>query len=278
VRESMRRNRWRLFAGAAVAVILAVQPATADDADTCAKAFSGDEAIAACTRLISSGRYNGRDLAIIYTNRGNAWGGDLDRPIADYKIRDYDQAIRLDPTYVPAYIKRGYAWGSKDLDRAIADYTEVIRLDPTNALAYYYRGYTWGAKGDNERAIADYDQAIGLDPNARALTVRCRAHAIAGNLPQALSDCDEAYRLRPNDGYTMASRCFIYLRLGRLDDAIVEYDAAAKRSSSTAFTLFGRGIAKQRKGDTAGGDADMIAAKIINPKIAKESATKYGLQ
>src|SRR6266850_412480 len=98
VRESMRRNRWRLFAGAAVAVILAVQPATADDADTCAKAFSGDEAIAACTRLISSGRYNGRDLAIIYTNRGNAWGGDLDRPIADYKIRDYDQAIRLDPT------------------------------------------------------------------------------------------------------------------------------------------------------------------------------------
>src|SRR5262249_35585571 len=107
VRELMRRNGWRLFAGAAVAVILAMQPATADDADTCAKAFLRDEAIAACTRLISLGRYNGRDLAIIYTNRGNTWGGDLDRPIADYKIRDYDQAIRLDPTYVPAYIRRG---------------------------------------------------------------------------------------------------------------------------------------------------------------------------
>jgi hypothetical protein len=38
----MRRNGWRLFAGAAVAVILAVQPATADDADTCAKAWSGE--------------------------------------------------------------------------------------------------------------------------------------------------------------------------------------------------------------------------------------------
>jgi len=275
----MRRNGWRLFAGAAVAVILAVQPATADDADTCAKALSGDEAIAACTRLISSGRYNGRDLAIIYTNRGKAWGGDLDRPIADYAIRDYDQAIRLDPTYVPAYTKRGLAWGGKgDLDRAITDYTEVIRLDPKNALAYYYRGYAWGAKGDNERAIADYDQAIGLDPNARSYSVRCRAHAIAGNLPQALSDCDQAYRLSPNDGYTLASRGFVYLRLGRLDDAIVEYDAAVKRSASTAFTLFGRGIAKQRKGDTAGADADIIAAKIINPRIAKEFATKYGLQ
>jgi hypothetical protein len=95
----MRRSGWRLFAGTAVAVILAAQSATADDANTCARALSGDEAIAACTRLISSGRYNGRDLAIIYTNRGNAWGGELDRPIADYRIRDYDQAIRLDPTY-----------------------------------------------------------------------------------------------------------------------------------------------------------------------------------
>jgi hypothetical protein len=65
----MRRNGWRLFAGATVAVFLAVQPATADDsdADTCAKALSGDVAIAAYTRLITSGRYNGRDLAIIYT-------------------------------------------------------------------------------------------------------------------------------------------------------------------------------------------------------------------
>jgi len=201
--------------------------------------------IAACTRLISSGRYNGRDLAIIYTNRGNAWRGDLDRPIGDYRIRDYDQAIRL---------------------------------DPTNALAYYYRGYTWGVKGDSERAIADYDQAIRLDPNARSYSVRCRTHAMAGNLPQALSDCDQAYRLSPNDGYTLASRGFVYLRLGRLDDAIVEYDAAVKRSASRAFTHLGRGIAKQRKGDTAGGDADIIAAKIINPRIAKEFATKYGLQ
>jgi len=201
--------------------------------------------IAACTRLISSGRYNGRDLAIIYTNRGNAWRGDLDRPIGDYRIRDYDQAIRL---------------------------------DPTNALAYYYRGYTWGVKGDSERAIADYDQAIRLDPNARSYSVRCRTHAMAGNLPQALSDCDQAYRLSPNDGYTLASRGFVYLRLGRLDDAIVEYDAALlKRSSHTAFTLFGRGIAKQRKGDTAGGDFDMAAAKANSASIAEEYA-KYGLK
>ena len=54
------------------------------------------------------------------------------------------------------------------------------------------------------------------------------------NLAQALSDCDQAYRLRPNDGYTLASRGFVYLRLGRLDDAIVEL-----RCGGEAFGVHG---------------------------------------
>jgi len=272
----MRRNGWHLFA--AVAVILAVQPARADDADTCAKA-SGDVAIAACTRLIASGRHKGRDLAIFYTNRAYMWRakGDLDGAIADY-----DQAIRQDPKYTTAYINRGTAWNTKrDVDRAIADFNEAIRLDPKNALAYRIRGYTWGAKGDNERAIADLDQAIGLDPkDALSYLSRCMVRTMAGrNLPQALSDCDQALRLRPNDVHTMGTRGLLYLRLGRLDDAIVEYDAALKLAPkvATAFLLFGRGIAKQRKGDTAGGDFDMAAAKANNASIAEEYA-KYGLK
>ena len=59
-------------------------------------------AIAACTRLITSGRYNGPDLAITYTNRGDAWRvkGDANRAIADY-----DQAIGIDPQYATAYTK-----------------------------------------------------------------------------------------------------------------------------------------------------------------------------
>jgi len=255
-----------------------VQPARADDADTCAKA-SGDVAIAACTRLIASGRYKGRDLAIFYTNRAYMWRakGDLDGAIADY-----DQAIRHDPKYTTAYINRGNAWGTKrDVDRAIADLNEAIRLDPKNALAYRKRGDMWGARGYNERAIADYTEVIRLDPkDALSYLGRCSVRAIAGrNLPQALSDCDQALRLRPNDVTTMGTRGLLYLRLGRLDDAIVEFDAALKLAPkvTTAFLLFGRGIAKQRKGDTAGGDFDMAAAKANNANIAEEYA-KYGLK
>jgi hypothetical protein len=46
-----------------------VSRAVADDLDTCA-AVAGEEAIAACTRAISSGRLHDHDLAAEYYNRG----------------------------------------------------------------------------------------------------------------------------------------------------------------------------------------------------------------
>ena len=59
--------------------------AAADDADTCATAV-GDDAIAACTRAISSGRLHDHGLAAEYYNRGITYGTerDYDHAIADY--------------------------------------------------------------------------------------------------------------------------------------------------------------------------------------------------
>jgi len=104
-----------------------VSRAVADDLDTCA-AVAGEEAIAACTRAISSGRLHDHDLAAEYYNRG----------------------IK--------YSSKG------DYDRAIADYTEAIKLDPTFARAYYNRGFAKRAKGDSANASADIAKAMLLNP------------------------------------------------------------------------------------------------------------------
>src|SRR5262249_5532558 len=147
--RSMGVNGWHVLAGAAL-VLLAMQSAGADDAETCAKE-SGNVAIAACTRAIESGRYKGRDLAVIYSKRGKAWNAkDRDRAIADHT-----EAIRLDPKNAVAYFSRGYAWLAKDEDRAIADFNEAIRLNPQYASAYNNRGVLWSAKGYLDRAITD---------------------------------------------------------------------------------------------------------------------------
>ena len=152
---------------------VSVSRAGADDRDTCDRG-TGDEAIAACTRLINSGRWP--DLARSYTNRGNAYDdkGDHDRAITDY-----NEAIRLDPKDANAYVTRGNAYDEKgDHDRAITDYNEAIRFDPQDFNAYSNRGVAYANKGDYDRAIADYDQAIKLDPNFPE-AIKNRADAIA---------------------------------------------------------------------------------------------------
>src|ERR1044072_251598 len=105
----MPNQAWRRFAiASAFLAIAAAAPALADDWETCAKS-SGDEAISACTRAIKSGTYNGKTLALAYSNRGVEWRakGELTRAIADY-----DEAIKADPQPGAAHNKRGNAYAA----------------------------------------------------------------------------------------------------------------------------------------------------------------------
>ena len=74
----------------------------------------------------------------------------------------------------------------------------------------------------------------------------------------------------------MDSRGFAYLRLNRLDDAVADYDEALRRNPKQAGSLYGRGLAKLKKGDAVGGEADIAAAKAIRADIAEEFA-RYGV-
>jgi hypothetical protein len=47
----------------------------------------------------------------------------------------------------------------------------------------------------------------------------------------------------------------------RFDESIADYDAALRINPKQAESLYGRGTAKLRQGDSAGGNADIITAK-----------------
>jgi len=118
-------------------------------------AYSPDMQLNGCTALIQSRRWSGKDLALIFNNRGNAYNdkNDYDRAIADFS-----EAIRLDPKYAFPYDGRGKAYyGKNDLDHAIADFSQAIRLDPKYASPYNDRANVYYDRKDYDRAIADYD-------------------------------------------------------------------------------------------------------------------------
>ena len=53
------------------------------------------------------------------------------------------------------------------------------------------------------------------------------------------------------------------MRLGDFAKSIADFDAGLKLAPKIAGALYGRGLAKLKKGDAAAGEADIAAAKAI---------------
>jgi len=268
-----------IFAGLAgmPAACFAV-PAAADDREDCVRG-SGDAAIEACTRLLNSGRFDKRNLALIYSNCANQWDhkGDFDKA-----LQDHSAAIKTDPTYAAGYMHRGNTYARRgDWDRAIADHSEAIRMDPAFANGFYNRGLTYSRKGDHEHAIADFTKGIELTASSSQLWgQRCWSRAVIGKqLKEAVEDCDKAAALSPKIPQIFAYRGFAWLKLGQFDKALADYDMAfaLTKSPDHADWLYVRGMAKLKKGDAAGGNADIASAKAGRADIAEEYA-KYGVK
>lgn len=102
-------------------------------------------------------------------------------PLADSvkAIEYFDEAIRLDPNFAPAYDNRGFRYHALgEYEKALENFTEAIRVDPNYAIAYASRGSTYHVMGEYEKAAQAYNEAIRLDPGNKVYISR-RDHAIS---------------------------------------------------------------------------------------------------
>jgi Flp pilus assembly protein TadD len=80
-------------------------------------------------------------------------------------ISYFDQAVRTDPEFAPAYHDRGVAYQQLgEIRKAVRDFDEALRLSDQNVSAYYNRGVCYTITKVYKRAIADYEKAIELAP------------------------------------------------------------------------------------------------------------------
>lgn len=124
----------------------------------------GDQggAIKRFTQAIDSGGLERENLAVAHNNRGNAYD-DQDQP--DLALKDYDEAIRLDPRLAEAYYNRSFVFYRLGrLKDALEDLDKVVQLSPGLPSAYYNRSVVLESLGQRSRAIADLRQALSLDP------------------------------------------------------------------------------------------------------------------
>jgi tetratricopeptide (TPR) repeat protein len=117
----------------------------------------------------------------------------------DQALADFNDAIRLDPDYAPAYASRAQAWARKHYrDREIADCTEAIQRDPGNASYRVARAESWSAQGMHKRAMADFADALRLDSNNPSIWVsRGNEWRRDLKLDDAIADYTHALELNP---------------------------------------------------------------------------------
>jgi tetratricopeptide (TPR) repeat protein len=236
--------------------------------------------IAGCTALIRTG--GGRDAyrLSLFSPRAIAYAqiGEHDRALADL-----DQILRFDPSNAHAHYLRGNAYAGKgDHDRALRTYDEAIRLAPSCAACFADRGRSYRDKGQLDRAIQDFDEAIRLESAHRwqptlPFVFHDRGTAYYGKrrYDRAILDFNEAISLYPYP-FFFSNRAVAYAAKGDHDRAFQDDDWALARSSGDlksdsrdAAALYTRGIVRQRRGDIAGGAADMDAARAMDVQAVR---------
>src|ERR1700730_10501677 len=118
-------------------------PALADGMDACRDRQTKAKArLGACESVIAAGQVSGKDLAIAYDARGNAFR-----------------------------LKRNY-------DKALAAFEAAHAADPDNPNYINGRGLAYEGKGDDAHAMADYNLVLQMRPNAPAGAQQSR-HAVS---------------------------------------------------------------------------------------------------
>ncbi len=169
-----------------------------------------------------------------------------------------------------SWVKFGIANGMKgDLNAAISAFDEAIKSDPKWAPAYECRGHALSLEGKLDDAMVDYNKAIEIDPNYQdAYYDRSVAQARKGNFDAALIDSSRVIELNPKYAAAYYNRGHVKYFKGDLDGAISDLNQAITLDPHPPFSYYIRGLARLAKDDREGASSDFQQSAINGYPIA----------
>jgi protein O-mannosyl-transferase len=148
----------------------------------------------------------------------------------DEAIRQFEEAIRLNPHFAEAHYNLGTALEQKrELNQAISQYGEAIRLNPNYAEAYNNLGTALGQTGQHDQAMGQFEEAIRLKPDyVEAHNNLGNALLNQGRLDEAIVQFRETIRLNPDYARAHNNLGAALGQKGQLDAAIIEFQKAIR--------------------------------------------------
>jgi tetratricopeptide (TPR) repeat protein len=196
----------------------------------------------------------------------------------DESLSELDHALRLNPGYAYCHAQKGATLRAMGRAReAVRALTRAIKLDPGIPWYYTERGEAFRSLHRFPRAVAEFDKALELDPLlARAYSARARVNREVTTHAVVLADLDRAVELAPADEWIRYLRARYLRMLGRLDDAMLDLQAAEEANPLYVDTYDMRGQVWFNRGDFGRAIEEFSHALEINASI-KVSLARRGV-
>lgn len=267
--------------GAALLLSGCLPPVTAETVQTAWDRCNGQGAaeyrVAQCSIVINFAETapDRRAAALIERGKIRAEQNQFARAMADY-----GRAMRINSRNAQAYAARALLHQARGAyDVALRDFEQALAIDPTLPAAIAGRTETLANRLTQfQEDLAEITEALQSAPtDSDLLNQRCWIRTVNNDdLDAALADCNAAILSQPRNAAALDSRGLVYLKRGDYAASIADYEAALAIEPARGHYMFGRGAARIRMGLVAEGQADIAEAERLEPGITASYAG-YGV-
>lgn len=142
-------------------------------------------------------------------------------------IKDYTNAIIINPTFAGAYNARGMANRKmKDFHSALQDYNTALSLHNSFAATYNNRGVIYMEIRQIEAALTDFDKALKIEPNSYGYCNRAVAYNYMRDFNKSISESTVAVELNPQLPEAYVVRGIAKVQMGALAAADLDFEVA----------------------------------------------------
>ena len=196
------------------------------------------------------------ELPFVFSFPGNSLSGDgktrldtyryLNKGIdllkkGDYQnaIKEFSEAIKLEPAYKTAHFYRSEAYTKlEQYDKALSDIDKAIGNSTTIFAYYNQRGLIYLLKKEYEKAIENLDESIKIAPNLVAYIHRGDCYRMLNEYEKAIDDYTDALVIDGSLIHVNNNRGVVFYKMKDTENACRDFKTACNLGDCRAFDHF----------------------------------------